>query len=473
MQTKGSHSNLDKHSHWHSHWPLIDPATDLPHEFHEAFTAACDEEDDARARALILDTHPADFADLLHHLPPRYRRQAIALACEGDPEWLASVPDAFRKEALENFSSAHLAQIINEFDSDDAVAFLDALDEERRHETIRLLNPVTRAAVLEGLSFPEETAGRLMQKQVVAALRFWTVGKTIDYLRAAGPDDLPQQFSDLFVVDPMHRVDGVVPLSQLLRNNRATRLEDIMDTDVDRIPVHMPSEDVALLFRRHDLLSAPVVDDLGRLLGVITIDDIVDVIDDEAEHDLYALSGVNQAESVSTGVLDAVRVRWVWLGVNLLTAILASVVIAQFETTISHIVALAVLMPIITSMGGNGGTQTLTIAVRAIAMRELSVANAWRILVKETLSGAANGLIFALFSGALVMLWYQNIELSLLFGASMIITLAVAGFAGAFIPILLERFGVDPAIASSVLLTTITDVVGFLSFLGFASWLLL
>ncbi|MEE8622288.1 MAG: magnesium transporter, partial [Alphaproteobacteria bacterium] len=323
----------------------------------------------------------------------------------------------------------------------------------------------------EGLSWPEDSAGRLMQSELVAVPSFWTVGETIDFLRQAAERDseeLPEEFYDIFVVDPKHKPVGTIPLSRLLRTKRPVKLSDLMMPDMRLVPVEMDQEAVAFLFRRYDLASAPVVDEAGRLVGVITVDDVLDVIDEEAEEDIMRLGGVVETD-LYRAVLDTTKSRFSWLVVNLATAIVASIVIGFFEVTIRQIVALAVLMPIVASMGGNAGTQTLTVAVRALAMKELTASNTLRAVGKEVLVGGFNGVLFAVLMGIVAWLWFASPAIGLVIAAAMVINLLVAGLAGVAIPLGLERTGVDPAVASGVVLTTVTDVVGFLAFLGLAA----
>jgi magnesium transporter len=320
------------------------------------------------------------------------------------------------------------------------------------------------------LSYPEESAGRLMQRETVAVPSAWTVGETIDYMRES--EDLPDDFYDLFIVNPKHLPIGAIPLSRVLRSRRPVRLTEIMDTDLHLLPIAMDQEDVAYQFRQYGLVSAPVVDEAGRLVGVITVDDVVHVIDEEAEDDLMKLGGVTETDLYSAA-LDTAKARFSWLVVNLLTAILASVVIGLFQDSIKKAVALAVLMPIVASMGGNAGTQTLTVAVRSLAMKDLTAANALRFVGKELLVGSFNGLTFAVLTGMVAWLWFDSPGLGLLMATAMIVNLLVASLSGTLIPLGLERLGVDPAIASSVFLTTVTDVVGFFAFLGLAALFLL
>jgi len=422
-------------------------------------------------RAELEPLHVADVADLLEYLT----KDELELVIEGlwssiEPEVLTYLDAAVREEVIDLLGPRELARAVSELESDDAVEVFEDLDEEAQHRILARLPRAYRTLLEESLSYPEDSAGRLMQREMVVVPSAWSVGETIDHMRES--DDLPDDFYDLFIVNPKHRPIGFVPLSRVLRTNRPVRLTEIMDTDPKLIPLTMNQEDVAYTFRQYGLVSAPVVDEAGRLVGVITVDDVVHVIDEEAEEDLMKLAGLGESD-LYNDLLETVRARSPWLVVNLLTAVVASLVIGLFEGTIERVVALAVLMPIVASMGGNAGTQTLTVAVRALAMKDLSSANAWRFINKEVLVGVFNGLLFALITGVIAWVWFDRPEIGLVIGAAMIVNLIVAGLSGTLIPIGLERLGVDPAIASTVFLTTVTDVIGFFAFLGLAAAFLL
>ncbi len=387
------------------------------------------------------------------------------------PETFLHFGDELRREILSNVDPKAIGRIIAELDSDDALDLILPLDEERQHQIIKGVSAKTRAAIREGLSFPEDSAGRLMQREFVAVPQTWTVGKTIDYLRAAA-DDLPGDFFDVIVITPTYHVAGEIPLNRLIRSPRKEKLQNLTLDELHIIPADMDQEDVARLFKRESLGSAPVVDDNERLIGVITIDDVINVIHEEAEEDILKLGGVDQSD-LYRAILSTTRSRFSWLFVNLITAILASIVISFFDATIEQIVALAVLMPIVASMGGNAGTQALTVAVRALATKELSSTNAARVVWKETLVGALNGMAFAIIIAVTTALWFQSTGLGVVIGLAMIINLIAAGVFGASIPIILSKMGADPALASTVFLTTATDVIGFFVFLGLAASFLL
>ncbi|CAO3414401.1 magnesium transporter [Azospirillum doebereinerae] len=422
-------------------------------------------------RALLDELHAADIADLIEQVDPAERDDLIEILRPGfDGEVLSYLNPDLREAVVERFEPQELAAAVAELDTDDAVDLIEDFDEETRAQILANLPAEDRALVQENLTYDENTAGRMMQRDLVAVPEFWTVGKTIDYVRAA-TDDLPEDFYDIFVVDPLHKVVGAVPLSRLLRQRRTTRIADLVTDEVDTIPATMDQEEVANLFRQYALVSAPVVDAAGRLIGVITVDDVVHIIDEEADEDLRKFSGSGDT-GVFSGVAAITRARVGWLTVNLGTAFLASAVISLFEGTIEQIVALAVLMPIVASMGGNAGTQTLTVVVRALATRELSSANAMRVVGKELLVGLTNGAIFAVMVGVIALVWFGPM-IGVVIACAMIINMVVAGLSGALIPLGLHRVGVDPAVASVVFLTTVTDVVGFFAFLGLASAILL
>lgn len=423
-----------------------------------------------RVRALVAPLHAADLADLIGLLRSDERRRLIEmLGAELDPEVLSELDETVRDEVLRILDPQHLAAAVAQLDTDDAVYLLEDLDEERQRAILRAMSAHDRAAIEQGLAYPEYTAGRLMQREAVFVPPFWTVGQTIDYLRA--DEELPEEFYEIFVVDPAFHPVGTVPLSRVIRTRRAARIDEIMDRDLTTIPARMDQEEVAFLFEQYNLVSAPVVDDDGRLVGIITIDDVVDVIREEASEDILRLGGVGEGY-LSDNVLRTTRRRFSWLFVNLLTAILASLVIAQFDATIEQVVALAVLMPIVASMGGNAGTQTLTVAVRALAANDLTPTNALRVINRELLVGLVNGILFAVLMGAIGTLWFASPLIGAILAAAMIINMIVAGLAGILVPLTLDRLGIDPAVASSVFVTTVTDVVGFFAFLGLATWIL-
>lgn len=432
---------------------------------------ALDSDDGAAILEIVAPLHPAEIADLIEMLRGPMRTQLVELLRPSfDPEVLAELDEIVRDEVAEQLGTETLAKAIAALDSDDALNLISTLEETKQRRVLHAISFALRSMLEEGLAFPEESAGRLMQREFVVVPAFWTVGEVIDFLRES--EDLPDDFYDVFVVDPRHRLIGYVALNRVLRAKRPTRVRDILIDEFVSVPVNMDQEEVAYVFAQQNLVSAPVVDDSERLIGVITIDDIVDVIHQEAEEDIMRLGGV-QEDDLYAAVLDTGKSRFMWLFVNLITAVLASIVIGLFQGTIEQVVMLAVLMPIAASMGGNAGTQTLTVAVRAIAMKELTMTNAFRVLSKEILVGTFNGLLFAAIIGVIAWIWSGNVGIGAVMAVAMVITMIVAGLAGAAIPLGLSRTRFDPAIASGVFLTTITDVVAFLAFLGLGAWFLI
>lgn len=424
-----------------------------------------------RAQALIAPLHVADIADFIDQVTPEQRQSLLAVLRGAiDPEILTELDDSVRDEVLHILAPKEVAEAVAELDTDDAVELLEDLNEEEQREVLAAVPVEERAAVEQGLSYAEDSAGRLMQRDFVAVPQYWNIGQIIDYLRNA--ETLPHEFFEIFVVDPGHHPVGTVHLSRAMCSQRTVVVDDIMDHEPKIISVDTDQEDVAHIFSQYDLASAPVVDNNARIVGVIMVDDVVDVINEENEEDLMRLGGVQQ-DDLYTSVIRTTRTRFSWLAVNLATAIVASIVIAMFDATIEEIVALAVLMPIVASMGGNAGTQTLTVAVRALAMREITETNVLRLINKEALVGLLNGILFAVLVGIVAILWFGNLPLGLVLAAAMVINLVVAGLCGILIPLSLDRAGIDPALAATVFLTTITDVVGFFAFLGLAAWLLL
>ncbi len=425
-----------------------------------------------QVRRLIHPLHHSDVADLLERLPSDVRFRVVDFSRRTlPPEVLPELDDAVRDEVLDILEPKQVAAAVSDLSTDDAVEILEDLDHATRQEILTAVEPEDRLLIEDSLSYPDDSAGRLMQRESVAVAQTWTVGEVIDHMRESA--DLPDDFYDIFVVDGRSRaLVGGLPLNKLLRTGRPVRIAAIMDRNITIIPATMDQEDVAILFRDRDLVSAPVVDDDNRLVGMITVDDVVDVIDEEAEEDLLKLSGVSETDFYQD-MIQTTRRRFSWLGINLVTAIAASVVIAIFARTIEQVVALAILMPIVASMGGIAGTQTLTVAVRAIAMRDFGPGKASRFILKEVSVGLANGIVFAAVMGLVASLWFADPGLGAIVAVAMVLNLAIAGLSGAMVPFLLDRRGVDPAIASPVILTTVTDVIGFLTFLGLATVFLL
>ncbi|MEQ8510800.1 MAG: magnesium transporter [Rhodospirillaceae bacterium] len=423
-----------------------------------------------RVRKLVVDLHPADLADLLEHLEPKTCRQLVeTLKDQFNPEVLTELNDSVRDNVMHAMGFDDFASALAQLDSDEAVYIAGLLSPAQREAVFEKLPAADRMQIEASLAYGEETAGRLIQRELVSVPDYWTVGETIDYLRAAR--SLPDEFYVVFVVDPRHRPVGLVDLNRLVRSRRPVQMRDIVNVGMEIITPDMDREDVAYLFRQRDLVTAPVVEKSGRLIGQITIDDIVDVIGEEAEEDIFKLAGVSDS-NLYGAVLATVRGRVSWLVLNLLTAIAASIVIGWFQPTIERLVALAVLMPIVASMGGNAGTQTLTVAVRSLATKDLDASNATRIIGKEVLAGLINGCLFAVLAGLVAYVWFQDVGLALVIAAAMVVNMLVAGFAGITIPIALNKFNIDPATSSAVFLTTVTDVVGFFVFLALAAFFL-
>ena len=423
--------------------------------------------------ALMAPLHPADIADLLEQVSEAERAAWLALWSRGiDGDVLSELDWGLREEVIALLPDDVLADAVRDLDSDDVVDLVEDMADAQIEAILEVLAPSDRVAVEQALSFPEESAGRLMQREVVHAPEHWTVGEMIDYLRA-GKASLPAQFYHVILTDPRHKPVGYVTLGRLLSSARLTALSDITEDSFRTIPATQHEDDVAYIFNHYHLISAPVVDEDERLVGVITIDDAMIVLDQAAEENLLKLAGVGEDSSLSDRVLETTRQRFPWLLVNLGTAIIASLVIAQFEAAITQIVALAVLMPIVASMGGNAGTQSLTVAVRALATHDLTRSNVMRVVWREGAVGLINGLVFAVVMGGVGVLWFGSPALGAVIAAAMVINLLVAGLAGILIPVLLDRFKIDPALASGAFVTTVTDVVGFFAFLGLAATFLL
>ncbi len=437
-------------------------------DFVERVAQAIEAGDSALLRELVGDLHEADVGDLIEALDSEHRPRLVALmGHDFDFSALTEVDDTVREEILEELPSETVAEGVRELDSDDAVVILEDLPKEEQAEILDHLPAEERNALERSLEYPENSAGRRMQAEFIAVEPDWTVGQAIDYMRET--PDLPDRFWELYVVDPDRRYQGTVALDRLLRTKRPVPIAELVEEEQRIVRATDDQEDVARLFERYDLVSAPVLDAGGRLVGVMTFDDIVDVIEQEAEEDIKALGGVGREEELSDSVWTTAKARFPWLFANLLTALLASWVISNFEHALQKMVALAVLMPIVASMGGNAGTQTMTVAVRALATRELSSANAWRIIRREWFVGVINGLCFAVILGGVAAAWFNVSDLGLVIGLAMLVVLAAAALGGILIPLVLTRLGVDPAVSSGPFVTTVTDVVGFFAFLGIAS----
>ncbi|GMG84380.1 magnesium transporter [Paralimibaculum aggregatum] len=443
----------------------------LDSELFEAVVEAVEAQDAGALATLIADLHVADLADLVEQLKFDQRIAFLTLTWPViDKDVLAELQENVRDELLPELDPTLVAEALRELDTDDAVYVLEGLEDEAQEAVVEALEPSDRAMISKSLTYPDYSAGRLMQSEFVKAPPFWTVGQMIDEMRNS--EHLPEQFYDVVLVDPAMRPLGKISLARILGSPRPVILESLMDEHIRTLHVEDAQEDVAYAFNQYHLVSCPVVDDDGRVVGVITIDDAMEVLEDEAEEDIKRLGGVGD-EEITDRVWAITRRRFPWLAANLATAILASAVIAIFDDVIGKLVALAILMPIVASMGGNAGTQTLTVAVRALATRDLTPSNMMRTVGRETLVGLLNGLLFALVIGAATWALYGNPMLGAVIAAAMVVNMLVAGLAGILIPIGLERIGADPALASGTFVTTVTDVVGFFTFLGLAALLLL
>src|SRR6056297_3294927 len=444
----------------------------LDRELVNSVLDAVEANDAEQVSELLEPLHAADVADLIEQIGASDRQALVEVWGENiDGEVLSELEDSIREPLLESLSPEILAEAIKDLDSDDVVDLVEDLEEEQQVRILGVLEAVDRIGVESSLSYPEYSAGRLMQRELVALPEDWTVGQAIDYVRSA--DELPDQFYHAILVSPAMKPIGYVALGRLLSSRRDQPLVDILEDSYRTVTVTDPESDVAYLFNHYHLISTPVVDENGRLVGMITIDDAMAVLDEEHEEDLLRLAGVDEDSSLTDTVLRTTRGRAVWLFVNLLTAILASLVIDAFAETIDQMVALAVLMPIVASMGGNAGTQTMTVAVRAIATRELTASNALRVIRREVAVGALNGLLFGVLMALVAGVWFGVPMLAAVIALAMIMTQICAALGGIVIPMGLSRIGIDPALASGPFVTTITDVVGFFAFLGLASMVLL
>jgi magnesium transporter len=448
-----------------------DGSVELTEELTGAVAEALEQGDLARAASLATPLHAADQADLLEQLGRDDRSALVAqLEPELDPELLTYLDESVRGEVLEQLGPEQAGAAIAQLDTDDAIDILEDLDPTEQMALLETLPMPERAAVEAGLAYPEDSAGRLMQRDFVAAPEFWTVGQTIDYLRAN--PKLPDDFYDLYIINPRFEPVGSIPLSKVLRSKRGVLLTELKMKALHLVPVEEDQEKVGFMFRQYGLVSAPVVDVNGRMLGVITVDDVVDVIEEEAQEDILRLGGVAEAGVFAPTLQTSLR-RVPWLLVNLVTATLAALVIAQFADVIDRLVVLAVLMPIVAAIGGNAAMQAVTVTVRALAIRQITRANALRVLAKEAAVGGLNGLVLLVASLLLALAWFGQLWLGVVFSAGIVLTIMVAALVGVAVPLVLDRLGIDPAVASSVFAMTVTDMFGFFAFLGLASLYLL
>ena len=398
----------------------------------------------------IRELHNADIADLLHNLEPESRLDFVnKIRSNFDPEILTYLNDSLRDEIIEVLDIKQLASNAKTLDVDDAVDLVEDFEESDQTTFLENIEENERKLIVEGLNYPEDSAGRLMQRNFVAVDDSWNVGETIDYLRS-NKNILPEDFYDIYLINPEKKITGIVPLGRLMGSNRAVELQDIQNNNTRIIKVTTDQEEVAYLFNKYGLVSAPVINEDQNIIGSITVDDVVDVIEEEREEDILKLGGVGQTD-IYDAVINTTKSRFSWLFLNLLTAVVASIVIGFFQASIEKVVALAVLMPIVASMGGNAGTQTLTVSVRALAVKELTPSNAVKIVLKETFIGGINGIIFAIITSLVAMYWFQDGLLGFIIGLAMVLNLIIAGFAGTIIPLTLNRLNIDPALASGVI----------------------
>lgn len=451
--------------------PTAEDSYDLDRKRVTGILFAVERQDRDLLMELVDPLHAADIADLLEQINSFDRGRLIRLyGKDFDGEILSELDEAIRDEVISALNPTVLADAVRDLDSDDVVDLIEDMEELQQEVILDALEDADRVAVEQSMGFPENSAGRLMQREFVMAPEHWNVGQVIDFMRQE--DELPEQFYHVIIVDPRLRPIGNVTLGRIMAAKRVTLLNDIYEETFQIIPADQDEGEVAYAFNQYHLISAPVVDDEGRLVGVITIDDAMAVLDEEHEEDILRLAGVGEG-SLSDKVSDTTKQRFPWLAVNLVTAIMASLVIAQFDETIAKFVSLAVLMPIVASMGGNAGTQSLTVAVRALATKDLTGANVWRVIRRECLVGLVNGGVFAIVMGIIGTVWFGAPMLGVVIAIAMVINLVVAGLAGTAVPVILDRIGVDPALASGAFVTTVTDVVGFFAFLGLAGMLLM
>ncbi len=445
---------------------------ELSKEFVDEVSEALATSATARVRELVEPLHFSQIANLVQRLEADERRELVGAAKNiFDPQFLTDLDKPVRKEVIKALGRKRFARALAKLETDDAINLIQDVKRRKRKEILDLIPDLNRARILTGLAYPRDSAGRMMHPEVVAIPSGWTVGETIDHMRES--KDLPDEFYDVFVIDGTQRPIGTLPLNRIMRTQRPVAVDEIMESEyLKTISVDEDKEDVAYLFRELDLVSAPVVDDEGKVIGTITVDDIVDVIEEEAEEDLMHLSGVSEGD-LYLSILGTSRHRQRWLIITLFNTIVASLVISQFEATIAQIVALAVLMPIVAAMGGNAGMQVVTVTVRALATKEITAGNMLRQIWKEVRVGVINGVVFAAIMGSIAAFWFDDFLLGGVLAAAMFLNMVWSGIAGTLIPLTLSRMGVDPAIAAGPFLTTTTDVLGFFMFLGLATLILL
>ncbi len=437
-------------------------------EFINLFSKKIKENDTNFLNSTLKELHPADSADIIENLVPENRSKLIEL--EGfnlDPSIFIELNESIQTEIFIQLSTESIVNILKHLQSDNALKILENLDEKKKNLVLTKLPPKDKFLLQEGLSYPEDSAARIMQREFTAIPSNWSVGQTIDYLRES--KDLPKEFLEIFIIDSNFKPIGTVPSSKVLRTSRESKMNSIMNEMQVLIPVDMDKEEVGHIFENYNLVSAGVIDKSNKLVGMITGDDVFTVLKEEAQEDVLRLAGVGD-EVITDSIIQKTKRRFNWLLLNLFTALLATWVISKFGASIEQMVALAFLMPIVASMGGNAGMQTLAVTIRALATKEISSGNLGKIITKEFFIGILNGIIFAIITAAIVHLWFKEINLTILIGVSMVLNMIVAGLFGILVPVSLKKFNIDPAIASSVFVTTITDVIGFLSFLGIGAY---
>ncbi len=443
----------------------------LRNDFVREVIDAVEEDRISSLRVLLLDLEPQDISELLNQLSSYQRTILVETLGDGfDENILPYLESDARADVVEALGIEKTAEAIQELDSDDALYVFEELEEDQQQEVLDTVDEDVRDELKEALTYPDSSAGRLMRRNFVAIPEFWTVGDTIDHLRAH--PEMPEDYYALFITDPKYHLVGELLLARLMKATRDITIRDIMNTDMHTISTHKDQEEVAYIFRKYGMVEAPVINDQGRLVGTITVDDVVDVMQEEEEEDVMLSVGLSR-QDLYAGISRTVSRRFPWLFVNLLTAIAASLVIDQFQDVIGKLVLLAVLMPIIASMGGNAGIQSATVMVRAMAMRRISPGRAWGIILKEVIIGMLNGVGIAVITSLSIYILYGDSTIALVFGAATIITMGVAGLGGSGLPVLLKRLGFDPAISSGIFLTMLTDMVGFFSFLGLAALILM
>lgn len=456
----------DERSEHFSHEEHEDDVLGVSQETIRSLEDALEEHQFDRVRELISDLHAADIAVVISYLSPEVREDLVdLLRPQFNAEILNYLDESLRVEVADRIGMRELAKALRTLESDDALEIIEGLEEHQQIAVLKGIPAGERVILEEVLTYPEDSAARMMQREIVCVPSFWTVSQTIEFI--AKEEDFPDAFYEVFVVDPKHTPVGTVPLGQLFRHPKKSKIAEIMDRDVKKIPATMDQSEVAMLFRKYGMVAAPVVDEADRIIGMITVDDVVDVIDEEAEREILHLSRLTESDFYSP-VFETSYSRLRWLLFTMLNTILAATVISQFEDTIQNMVALAILMPITAAMGGNSGMQVITVTVRALATKELGSTNMWRVINKEMLVGLLNGVLCGVLLGGLAGLWFQEFSLGLVLSAAMIFNMLWAACAGTILPIMIDRMGWDPAISAGPLLTTTTDVFGFAVFLGLA-----